>query len=175
MKQSARIRHFVALGGVLASLAGVTNAFGSMGYSVTGPYSTTPQSVYHWDETPWVYVQIPLPNNGGYPVLVSTSFDSVWSAPSGKQYEIKTGGYPGYLWLAGGTYQPGYWEVVREAGTWNVATTWHHNFFFAPDGPEQYATATFTVVSVPELTAVAMSAVSLLFVAGGCVWRRRAK
>lgn len=77
-------------------------------YTTDAYRSTTPKTIFGWDETPWLYLRLP-----------ETSFNFTrawWESPTGDRYLTGSIGYDQDIWLTLGNH----WYEVRELGDWDI-------------------------------------------------------
>jgi len=112
--------------------------------------STTSKTVFGWDETPWLYLQLPG-DNGFYAIATG------WTSPSlpPDWYTINTTGNDQQdIWLSLSN-----WSSIREVGQWNITAVYVQ---IPNSGPPVYygsGETSFTVTPEPVS--------SILFLTGG--------
>jgi len=115
-------------------------------YMTASSGSHTQKTSFGWDETPWLYVN--LPASGGANVTTSSWFDS-----DSVQYDTFISGDTDEWWISLSN-----WNTVKKMGQWDVNT----NYTLAVYPPASGSGSTsFTVTPEP--------ASMVLFVTGGAV------
>ncbi len=152
-------RMVISLMLALFALAAVTaNAFASFDeiYMVDSSGSTTSKGTFGWDETPWLYLNLP---SAGWNVT-----GSWWKDPDALYYF--TGSSPSTdleQWLTLSD-----WASVRKIGDWNVNAA-----YFYSDGAFGTGSTKFAVVPEPISTILFLSGGALM--GGRLLIRRRRK
>jgi len=117
--------------------------------------SSTQQTIFEWDEKPWLHIELPYPDK--YNVAVSW-----WVSPTGDLYYTSTLNNADFLWISldsgfDTTSNPVNWFDVREVGDWTVSASYHY-----ASGAVGSDSTSFTVTPEPVS--------SVLFVVGGTVF-----
>lgn len=115
--------------------------------------SYTEKTSFNWNETPWLYVKLPLQK------LNATS--AFWEGPLGSYYFTNSMGFGQKRWFSldsgiDSNGNPVAWGDVKKLGAWNI----NAGYFYAGGGSGE-GTTSFTVTPEPVS--------SILFIAGGAV------
>ena len=102
-------------------------------YTVDSYGSTTKKDIFGWDETPWLYLNLPGSGSG---MSVSWSW---WVSPTNDVYYNGTLTTQDEVWLSLNN-----WNSVREVGNWTI-----NSAYFYPTGEGGTGTAAFAVAPEP--------------------------
>jgi len=83
-------------------------------YMVNDKGSTTAQDIFTLDDTPWLYLKLPVQSYN-----VTSSW---WTSPTNSAYYLSNLPSTDYeIWLS-----PLGWDTIKEAGVWNVSALYYY-------------------------------------------------
>ena len=145
-------------------------------YTTAAKFDDTPQSVFSWDQKPWVYIKFLEDGdlNHGVKEKSKTSLEFTWDSNDpgtdpDKDFYKFFNAKKNEVWISFSDHK---WDNIKEVGDWNVAglttvrTWWDHH-------EHLYGFTSFHVNAAPEPGSVALYLTGGLIMAISFLRRRR--